>query len=176
MAGGCSCERLLAGAVKLKEELGRLLPLYVDAVKRLSRIPEEFDREGCATWIDALVEKVAPEYRRWEADRPRVAIMSTLTVAMMSLTLKAVGQQPLPLPPSPVVAVAILPDGNLRMCLTVDYASRTDVAVLSWSQFEAVAMKAKEKVLRGEARLRRAEEVPTLIRRVALGLPTEGNA
>ena len=176
MERGWSCEQLLAGAVNLKEEMNRLLPAYADAAKRLSRVPEEFDREGCAAWVEALVERVAPEYRRWEAARPGVAMMSTLTVAMMSLTLKAVGQQPLPLPSSSVVAVAILPDGNLRMCLTVDYASRTDVAVLSWSQFEAVAMKAKEKVLRGEARLRRAEEVPTLIRRVALGLPTEGNA
>src|SRR3990172_8942282 len=98
MAGGRSCEQLLAGAVELKEEMKRLLPLYADAVKRLSHVPEQFDREGCAAWVDALVERVAPECRRWEAARPRAAIMSTLTVAMMSLTLKAVGQQPLPLP------------------------------------------------------------------------------
>ncbi|MDP2952967.1 MAG: hypothetical protein Q8O76_06605 [Chloroflexota bacterium] len=156
----------------MKEEMKRLLPVYVDAVKRLSHIPEEFDRLGCAAWVDALVEKVAPEYQRWEADRPRAAIVSTLTVAMMSLTLKAVGQQPLPLPPSPVVAVAILPGGNLRMCLTLEYAGRADVAVLSWNEFEAVAMTLKEVVLRGEAQLRSAEEVPALLRRVALGLPT----
>ncbi|MDP2949675.1 MAG: hypothetical protein Q8P22_09080 [Chloroflexota bacterium] len=174
MAGGCSCEQLLAGAVKLKEEMNRLLPVYADAVKRLSHTPEEFDREGCAAWVDALVEKVAPEYRRWEAARPRAAIMSTLAVAMMGLTLKAVGQQPLALPPSPVVAVAILPDGTLRICLTVEYASRADVAVLPWSEFEAVAMKLKEKVLRGEAQFRGAEEVPALLRRVALGLPIAG--
>ena len=168
---GWSYERLLTRAADLRAELEQLIPAYTAAVRKLSRKPEEFDRKGCASWVDALVNRVRADHQRWEVARQRVGLISMLATAAANIALMAVRYQPVPPPANPVVVVAILPDGKLRPALASEFAGRGDVALLTWREFEATARKVKEQVLRGEARISGEDEIPALIRRLALAPP-----
>lgn len=124
--------------------------------------------------MDALVGRVRAEYQRWEAAGQRVDLVAMLVTAAANLALMAGRHQPVPPATSPVIVVAILPDGSFRPALASEFVGRGDVALLTWREFEASARKLKEQVLHGEARLSGEDEVPALIRRLALAPPQTG--
>lgn len=164
----CSCKGLLEGLPDLRNRLERILPAFIGVVKELSTRPQEFDRRVWLSWVDSLVDMVWADYQRWQGARQRVQFLCQFTTLAVGLALKAAGQQPVAPGPSPLVVIAIFSDGQVRACLSGDFASRADVVELTWEKFASLASQVKEGIRRGQFRLEKETQVGPLIRQLAL--------
>lgn len=173
--GEWSYERLPSEVTELRKKLEELLPTYIVAVKTLCGRREEFDRKGCVTWVDALVERVRADYGRWQAARERADLLSKFAVTMVDIALVVCRQQTIPPPATPVVLIAILPSGEIRPALAEEFAGRNDVALLGWQGFERQAQKLKQEILQGEVSLNREGQIPGLIHKLTLAGAARGS-
>jgi len=82
--------------------------------------------------------------------------------------LRAGGMQPVALPPSPRIGISISPLGKIEPALLDDPYKPPNVILLTFEEFEAIAQRLKVELLKGTIVPTSEDEIPRLIRGLAL--------
>ena len=86
----------------------------------------------------------------------------------IDIALKAGGMQPVAFPPSPHIGISISPLGKIEPALLDDPHKLPDVILVTFEEFEAIAQRFKVELLKGTIVPTGEDEIPGLIRDLAL--------
>lgn len=146
----------------LSEKNKGVLPIYVASLKRVSEMPFEFERCCRASWIEVLLEKTRQSYQDVFARCKMVGFVSDMLIGTMATMLR----QPVAMSGGEAVSllcIGIWPSGEIKPVLRDDSLERSGVVMVTFEQFEEVALKLKHDVLNGKLTPERDDEIPKLI-------------
>ena len=155
----------LPGEVReLKGKMEQVLPsYYLAGLKRLSQLPEEFNRRFWASCLEALLAKVKTDYQKWQAQAQSANFAAKFTTLALDVVLKAGGMEPVAPPTSPQVGISISPSGIIEPAL-LNYPCRQPNAILTtFEKFEAIAKRLRGEILNGTVVPNNEDEIPRLI-------------
>jgi hypothetical protein len=158
-----SLEGIAREVTLLSEKNKGVLSIYVTSLKRISEMPAEFERRCRASWIEVLLEKTRQSYQDILARCKMVGFvgdMLTSTVAMMM-------RQPVVMSgrdsASSLLCLGIWPSSEVKPVLRDDSLKQSGIVMVTFEEFEQVAVRLKNDVLNGKLRPEREDEIPQLI-------------
>jgi hypothetical protein len=153
---------------QLKDRMERVIPSYLASLERISQLPEELEHRWWSSRVDALLQKVKSDYQNYQSQAQKVDILSKFTTLGIDIALKAGGMQPVAPPPSPRIGISISPSGKIEPALLDDQYKPPNVILITFEEFEAVTHRLKVELLKGTIVPTSEEEIPGLIRDLAL--------
>ena len=169
--GGCRLEDLLAELLKLRGKLEEILPSHTAALNRLPRIPVEFDRRYWVSRVDLLLGKIKGEYERYQAEVNRANLVGRFMTVAIDAAMKMGGLGPMPAQPPMEACIAISSSGEVKLSLRDAHAGPSGAVLLTFQEFEKLALRLKDNILKGLATPNSDDEIPKMIRDLALGAP-----
>lgn len=164
-----SLENLPKETCELRQRLEKLLPPYVAALERLRKAPEEFSRRFWASRVDELLGKVKLDYQNYQAQARVADLFGKFTVVAVDIALKAAGIEPIEPPASLQICISISETGKIEPAVVSDSFMQADVILISFEELEKLTLMLKDEILKGEITLGAEDEIPKLIRDLALG-------
>jgi hypothetical protein len=155
---------------ELKGRMEQVLPSYVAGLKRLSQLPEEFNHRFWASRLEALLAKVKSDYQKWQAQAQKADLLGKFMTLGVDVALKAGGMEPIPLPPSTRLGIAILPSGKIEPTVFDEHLPRQNAILVSIDRFEAVVRGLEDEIMKGEMLPESEEGLPRLVYSLALKL------
>lgn len=153
---------------ELKGRMEQVLPSYLAGLERLSQLPEEFSHRFWASCLEALLAKVKSDYQEWQAQAQKADLFGKFTTLGVDVVLKAGGMEPIAPPPPARIGISISLPGKIEPALFDDPNRKPDVILITFEQFEAVAQRFRSMILEGTIVPTSEEEIPKLIRDLAL--------
>ena len=163
-----SLDNLLDEIRELRVRMKEFLPSYTASLIGLSQLPEEFERRFWASRVEALLQAVKADHRNFQARAQKVDILSKFTTLGIDIVLKAGGMQPVAPPPSTRIGISISPLGKIEPALLDDPYKPPNVILVTFEEFEAIAQRLKVELLKGTIVPTSEDEIPRLIRDLAL--------
>ena len=148
---------------ELKERMRQVFPSYAASLKELSSLPDEFERYFCTSRVEALLQMVKADYDNLQAKAQKVDFVGKFMTIGIDMVLKAGGMEPMPLPNSLRIGVAIHPSGKIEPALMDDPNKLPDAILVTYKEFLAIAQRLKDKLLSGAIVPTSENEIPELI-------------
>ena len=164
----CSLDDLLDEVRQLKERIKAILPSYTALLKEISQLPEEFEHRFWASCVETHLEKIKADYQKYQAQSQKVDLMGKLMTMGMNIALKTGGMEPVPPPNSLRVGLSIHPSGKIEPALIDDPNKPLDTILVTYEEFLAIAQRLKDKLIKGTIVPTSEDEIPGLIRDIAL--------
>jgi len=130
--------------------MAEVLPKYTAALKKLDRLPLEFDRTFWTSGVDAMLADVRARYETYAMQAGMVGVMTQTMSSMVNVSLKISGQEALPVPEIPQVGVCILPDGTMDPALLNHPAKVPGAVLMTFTELEKLASATKSGITKGE--------------------------
>jgi len=150
-------------ALKLKERIERIFPSYLASLEKTSQLPGEFERRWWASRVEALLEKVKTGYQKYQARAKEADFVGKFMTLGIDAVLKAGGMQPVTLPASLQVGISISPSGKIEPAIFDDPNRQPDTILVNFEEFEAIALRLKDELLKGTIMSTREDEMPKLV-------------
>jgi len=147
------------------------LPSYTASLKRLSQLPEEFERRFWVPCIEALLEKVKVDYQKYQAQAQEADLRGKLLTLGLDIALRVGGMEPIPLPDSLRVGISMRPSGKIAPALMDDPNRQPNAVIVTYEEFVAIAQRLKDGLLKGTIVPTSEDEIPKLIYTLALKSP-----
>lgn len=163
-----SLNNLLRQLRELRETLPELRMPYTTALERVAQMPVEFERRWWSSRVDMLVQKLKVDYQKHQAQAGKVDLLTQFMTVAVDSVLKAGGMEPVPLPDSLRVGISISVLGKIEPALLDDSSPREGGVLVKFEEFEAIAQRLKEEILKGKIMPESEEEIPKLIHDYAL--------
>lgn len=164
-----SLDNLLSEVHELRERMEDLFPPYISSLRRLSQVPMEFDRRSWASCIDSLILKVKGDYEKYQVARNKVDLVSKFMTAAADIALIAARKEPVPFPTAPEISISISPEGKIEPVVDDGTAPPVGVILLTFEEFQEVALKLRQMVMEGAVVPKGEDEIPRLIYTLASG-------
>jgi len=154
---------------ELKERMEKVFPSYLASLEKTSQLPVEFERRWWASRFEALLEKVRADYQKYQAQAQKADFLGKFMTLGIDAVLKAGGMEPIPPPASLQVGISISLLGKIEPALVDNLNRQPDAIVITFEEFEAIALRLKGELLKGTIVPRSEDEIPKLV----YGLATE---
>ena len=163
-----SLDNLLDEFHELRVRMKEFLPSYTASLIGLSQLPEEFEYRFWASRVEALLQTVKADYQNLRAKAQKVDFFGKFMTLGIDIALKAGGMQLVAPPPFPRIGISISPLGKIEPALLDDPHKLPNVILVTFEEFEAIAQRLKVELLKGTIVPTGEDEIPGLIRDLAL--------
>ena len=116
---------------ELKERMEKVFPSYLASLKRISQLPDEFERRWWASRVEALLAKVRTDYQKWQAQAQKADFLGKFMTLGVDVVLKAGGMEPIAPPASVRIGISISPLGKIEPALIGDPNRQSDVILIT---------------------------------------------
>ena len=130
-----SLDDLLDEVRQLRERMKGILPPYTASLKENSQLPEEFERRFWASCVEALLEKVKVDYRKYQARAQEASLYGKIMTLAADIVLKAGGMESIPPPESLRVGISLSPSGKIVPALMDDPNRQPDAILVTYEEF-----------------------------------------
>ncbi|NQT48610.1 MAG: hypothetical protein HQ578_06505 [Chloroflexi bacterium] len=145
-----------------------LFPQYVASLQRLSQMPVEFEGRHWVSQIDLLVDRVRNKHNRYQVEVDRANLFGRLTAPLWDAIPRMVRMQPVP-PATPLEnCISISSSGKIEPTLRDALHSQPDRVLVTFEEFRTLALKMRQMVIKGDIKVRSEDEIPMLLRGLAL--------
>jgi len=148
---------------ELKGRMEKAFPSYLASLEKTSRLPIEFERRWWASHVEALLVKVKTDYQKYHTRARGSDLLGKFMVLGVDMILKAGGMEPVKLPAPFQVGISIYPAGKIEPALFDDPNRQPDAIFVTFDQFEVIAQRLKDKLLRGTIVPASEDEIPKLV-------------
>jgi len=163
-----SLDKLPGEVRNLRERMETLFPQYIASLQRLSQMPVESEGRHWASEIDSLVDRMKTKHDRYQAEVDRANLLGRLTTPLRDAFLRMGGMQPVP-PAAPLEnCISISSSGKMEPTLRDAIPSQPDRVLVTFEEFLTLALKLRQMVIKGDIKMRSEEEIPILLRGLAL--------
>ena len=163
-------ENLLIESQKLRENLENVFPSYVAALNRLSQVPLEFERRYLVSRVDLFLEKVRSDYEKYQAEVNKANFMGQFMGRAMDTMMRAGRLGSISLPSPIEGCLAIWPSGKIEPTYRGATSAQLEAVLVRFDDFEKLALKLKDEMLKGMITPKSEDEIPNLIGNLARGM------
>jgi len=161
-------DNLLSEVRELKGKLEEAFPPYVAALARVYQAPVEFDRRCWASYVDSLILKLKGDYEKYQVARNKADLLSKFMTAAADIALIAAKKEPMPFPTAPEISISIASEGKIEPVVDDGTAPPVGVILLTFEEFQEVALKLRQMVMEGTVAPKGEDEIPRLIHGLVL--------
>jgi len=148
---------------ELRDRMEQVLPSYLAGLKKLSHLPEEFNRRFWASRLEALLAKVKSDYQKWQAQVQKADLLGKFMILGVDVVLKAGGMEPIAPPPLPQLGISISSSGKIESDWRDNPYREPQAIFVTYEEFMAITQKLKEKLLKATIVPTNEDEIPRLI-------------
>ena len=141
----------------------KAFPSYLASLEKTSRLPIEFERRWWASRVEALLEKVKTDYQKYQTRARGSDLLGKFMILGVDMVLKAGGMEPVKLPAPFQVGISIYPAGKIEPALFDDPNRQPDAIFVTFDQFEVIAQRLRNEILKGKIVPKSEDEISKLI-------------
>ena len=158
-----SLNNLLDEVCELKERMEKVFPSYLASLEKTSQLPGEFERRWWASRVEALLGKTKTDYQKYQARAKEADLLGKFMILGVGMVLKAGGMEPVKLPAPFQAGISIYPAGKIEPALSDDPKRQPDAIFITFDQFEVIAQRLRDEILKGTIVPKSEDEISKLI-------------